>query len=86
MRAVRHAGPDAAERAGEVLRRLELIRLDDTLLDAAARLDPDVLRSLEAIHLAAASTLSDRLASVVTYDGRMAEGARLLRLPVASPA
>lgn len=86
VRAVRHAGPDATERAGAVLRRLELIRLDDTLLDAAAALDPDVLRSLDAIHLAAASTLSDRLASVVTYDSRMAEGARLLRLPVASPA
>jgi hypothetical protein len=64
---------------------VELIRLDDTLLDAAAALDPAVIRSLDAIHLAAATTLSDRLSSVVTYDDRMAEGARLLRLPVTAP-
>jgi predicted nucleic acid-binding protein len=61
---------------------VELIRLDDTLLDAAVALEPSVIRSLDAIHLAAAATLSDRLSSVVTYDDRMAEGARLLRLPV----
>ena len=65
---------------------MELIRIDDTLLDAAAGLDPGVIRSLDAIHLAAATTLSDRLASLVTYDDRMADGARLLRLPVATPA
>jgi uncharacterized protein len=86
VRAVRHAGPDATARATEVLRRVELIRLDDTLLDAAAGLDPGVIRSLDAIHLAAATTLSDRLASLVTYDDRMADGARLLRLPLATPA
>ena len=85
VRAVRHAGPHATARATDVLRRVELIRLDDTLLDAAAALDPAVIRSLDAVHLAAATTLSDRLSSVVTYDDRMAEGARLLRLPVTAP-
>jgi len=85
VRAVRHAGPDATARATDVLRRVELIRLDDGLLDAAAALDPGVIRSLDAIHLAAAATLSDRLSSVVTYDERMAGGARLLGLPVTTP-
>lgn len=85
VRAVRHAGPDAVARAVEVLRRVELIRLDDALLDAAGSLDPGVLRALDAIHLAAAAILSGQLASVVTYDERMAKAARVLRLPVATP-
>jgi predicted nucleic acid-binding protein len=85
VRAVRHAGVDAVARAVEVLRRVDLIRLDDTLLDAAAALDPPVLRALDAIHLAAAATLAERLASVVTYDERMVAAARLLRLPAVTP-
>ena len=41
--------------------------------DAAAALDPRVLRSLDAIHLAAAQLFGDELTAVVTYDRRMAE-------------
>ena len=85
VRAVWHFGPQAVARAGEVLARIELVRLDDTLLDAAAGLDPRVLRSLDAIHLATARAVSGRLSFVVTYDERMAEGAGLLGLPVATP-
>ena len=84
VRAVRHFGPQAVARAGEALARIELVRLDDTLLDAAAALDPRVLRSLDAIQ-ATARAVSGRLSFVVTYDERMAEGAGLLGLPVATP-
>jgi len=45
-----------------------------------------VLRSLDAIHLAAALMVAAQLEAVVTYDARMAAGARLLGLRVAAPA
>ena len=86
VRAVRHLGPDAVTRAREMLRRIDLIAVDDALLDAAAVLDPRVTRSLDAIHLSAALTLSAHLGLLVTYDQRMAGAARLLGLTVSAPA
>jgi hypothetical protein len=41
----------------------------------AVRFDPSVLRSLHAIHLAAALDLGDDLEGLVTYDARLAEAA-----------
>ena len=85
MRAVRPQGGAALARARRLLRRLDLLQLDDDLLDAAASLDPGILRSLDAIHLAAARTLAGDLAAVVTYDDRMTAAAGLLGLPIAAP-
>jgi len=86
VRAVRHLGPRATTRARQVLQRIDLVRLDDALLDAAGVLDASMLRSLDAIHLAAALTVAAQLEAVVTYDARMAAAARLLGLRVAAPA
>jgi uncharacterized protein len=85
VRAVRPQGEAALTRARRVLGRLNLLRLDDPLLDAAAQLDGPTLRSLDAIHLAAAQTLGTDLANVVTYDVRMIGAATGLGLRVASP-
>jgi len=57
VRAVRRHGREATARARRVLARTRLLRIDDALLDAAAFLDGGVLRSLDAIHLAAAQAL-----------------------------
>lgn len=84
--AVRHLGPAIAGRAREAVQRLDLVPLDDALLEAAGALDARVLRSLDAIHLAAALSLGRQLEALVTYDGRMAGAARLLGMPVAAPA
>jgi len=43
------------------------------------------LRSLDAIHLAAAQLFGDELTAVVTYDRRMAEAAVLVDVVVAAP-
>ena len=43
------------------------------------------MRSLDAIHLAAARSLGSDLDVVISYDQRMLEGARLLGLQTASP-
>jgi len=44
------------------------------------------LRSLDAIHLAAARALGDALAELITYDRRMAEAAEGIGLRVIAPA
>jgi hypothetical protein len=43
----------ALARARRVLRRIDLVHIDDELLDDAATLDAELLRGLDAIHLAA---------------------------------
>jgi predicted nucleic acid-binding protein len=85
IRAVRPHGPAAVTRARRLLRRLALVQLDDELLDRAALLDGGVLRSLDALHLAAAQTLGDELSAVVTYDERMTTAAGLLGLAADAP-
>ncbi|MSQ27473.1 MAG: PIN domain-containing protein [Dehalococcoidia bacterium] len=85
VRAVMPHGAGAIERAQALLRRLVLIRLTDTLLDAASRLGPVSLRSLDAIHLAAAETLGQDLAVLVTYDDRMAAAAGRRGITVEMP-
>lgn len=86
VRAVRAYGAEGSTRARVVMRGLDLVPIDDGILDAAARLDPAVLRSLDAIHLASALRLAGELEVVITYDRRMAEAARSLGLVVAAPA
>jgi uncharacterized protein len=85
VRAIRGSDPAAVPRARQAIGTLILIRLDDDLYELAADLDPPLLRSLDAIHLAAALSVGRDLAGVVTYDGRMAEGARTLGLEVEAP-
>jgi uncharacterized protein len=85
MRVARRHGRDAMLQARELCARLFLLRLDAVVLDAAAELPPEVLRSLDAIHLASALRLGGALGDVVTYDLRMAEAATALGLQTASP-
>jgi predicted nucleic acid-binding protein len=86
IRAVRHLGTRATSRARQVVQRIDLVRLDDALLDAAASLDAAILRSLDAIHLASAQSVAAELEVIVTYDTRMAAGAETVGLPVIAPA
>jgi predicted nucleic acid-binding protein len=67
------------------LRTIDLVAIDDRILEAAGVLEPQILRTLDAIHLATALSIGDDLSEVVTYDARMLEAARLLGLPTASP-
>jgi len=86
LRALRHLGAEGLTLAREGLRRVDLISLDDRILDSAGILEPGVLRTLDALHIATAMTLGDDLHAIVTYDQRMAGAARLLGLRVVSPA
>ena len=86
VRALRRAGYDRrVGSARRLLRAMRLIRLDEPLLDQAGDLDPRELRSLDAMHLAAALAVGTDLGVFVTYDERQAGAARERGLVVDSP-
>ena len=51
----------------------------------AGELDPAILRSLDALHLAAALSLGDDLEGITSYDARMADAAGALGLQCLAP-
>jgi len=85
LRAVLGEGERGIARARVVLARLDLVRINDRVLEAAGELLPAELRSLDAIHLATARLLGSDLGPVVTYDDRMLNAARLLGLVTVAP-
>ncbi len=86
LRVVRRAVPDRVLRARAVLGSITLTQVTTSLFEEAGRLEPTALRSLDALHLAAALDLGDDLDSLVTYDDRLAEAAQLNGIPVTAPA
>jgi hypothetical protein len=86
LRAVRRSGasPAVRRRATRVLARVALVRIDDAVLAAAARVPPSEVRTLDAIHLATARSLDD-VAGIVSYDVRLGRAASRARLKVWSP-
>jgi predicted nucleic acid-binding protein len=86
LRALLDEGEPGLTRGRAVLGRINLIRVNDRLLNAAGTLLPADLRSLDAIHLATALQLGGDIRRIVTYDDRMAAAAVTLGLRTASPA
>ena len=86
LRSLLLEGDEALARGRSVLDRVELIRVNDRILNAAAMLLPVEVRSLDAIHLATARQLEADLGRVVTYDERMLNAARQLGIRTAAPA
>lgn len=84
-RAVAPQGASALRRASLVLDRLRLLAIDDALLDEAARISPKIMRSLDAIHLAAAQAIGEELRAVVTYDRRMIHAAETSGIRTIAP-
>jgi predicted nucleic acid-binding protein len=86
VRALRRSGHEhLVPRARQLLKSVHQVRVDEALLDRAADLEPPDLRSLDAIHLAAALSLSTDLGVVFAYDARLLEAAALLGLEADSP-
>lgn len=86
LRATRRGAPDQVPRARVVLEAVTLLQLRTATFERAAALGPDALRSLDALHLAAALELGDELEGVVTYDGRLAGAAALHGVAVVTPS
>ncbi len=84
LRAVRRVDGDV-EVALAHLDALNQLVLDRDLLLEAGRLGPGQLRTLDAVHLAAALAAGDDLSALVTYDDRMTEAARGLGLETLAP-
>jgi len=85
MRAVRRAMPNRVLRAREVLDAITLVNVTPAVFENAGRLDPSGLRSLGAIHLAAALDLGDDLDGLITYDDRLADAAVSNGVAVVAP-
>jgi predicted nucleic acid-binding protein len=88
VRAVRHEGDDTTIAVVRSLLEsddLTLLRLAPEDYDEAGSVDPPGLRSLDALHLVAASKLGPDLAGVVTYDRRLAAAASAAGFPVVGP-
>ena len=85
LRALLPAGDEAVNRGRSVLQRIDLVRVNDRILNAAGVLRPSELRSLDAIHLATAEEIGDELTALVTYDDRMVKAARHLGYRIVQP-
>ena len=85
MRAVRRAAPDRAPHARAVLDSVLVLTLGTDTYESAGRLDPSIMRTLDALHLAAALELGDDLDGFVTYDDRLAAAARSHGMVIVAP-
>lgn len=85
-RAVCRFLPDALDDTRRALDLVELVPMGLEIRLCAQAVQPATVRSLDAIHLATALKLRDRLTAFVTYDTRLADAARLAGLKCEAPA
>jgi uncharacterized protein len=87
LRTARRVGDSIVTRhAQQMLRGVHMIRIDDSLLAAAAEFEPAAVRTLDAIHLATALSLGSELAGIVVYDRNLRTAARSRGITVWSPS
>jgi hypothetical protein len=84
-RAALRAGGRALARAERLLSESDVVRIDADTFDRAGRMEPAALRSLDALHLAAATSLGPDLSGIVVYDERLLHAASDAGIPTASP-
>lgn len=85
VRAVMRSQPTALLQAQRVVSRLHLLLIGPELLATAASLQPPEVRTLDAIHLAGALLLRNKLRAFVCYDERLSRAADAAGLPLAAP-
>ncbi len=85
-RAVVRAGSAHAVDVEEGLAAVDTLPATIGIFEAAGRLEPVGLRTLDAIHLATALDLAEDCAGMVTYDDRLAEASREHGLVVVAPS
>lgn len=74
-RAAARYGAVALARTRVALTTITLLPIDDATIEAAATLAPPELRSLDALHLAAALSLGGGLGHMYCYDARLSAAA-----------
>ena len=89
-RALRRKGSRSRELAepalGHAFRSMTILELDPRIAQAASELDPPILRSMDAVHLASALAARPELDAFVTYDLRLADAARAAGLEAVAPS
>ena len=85
LRATRRARPDLLAAARALLDHVALLDISREVCDHAGLLEPDGMRSLDALHLASALALAEDLEGIVTYDTRLRDAALALGLEVVAP-
>ena len=85
LRVCRRISEQSVPPAKVLLAELDLIPTTQGLLEAAVLVNPAQVRSLAAVHLAAAVSLRDDLTPFVTYDHRLRAGAEAAKLPISAP-
>ena len=73
------------DRARYLLDGLDMLPLTDAVMTLAESIGPATLRSLDAIHLAAAAHFRQELTAFVTYDHDLRNGCREIGLTAVSP-
>ena len=87
VRALRRSGNERyLANARRLLRSVHLIAVDEPVLERAGELGPPFLRTLDAIHLAAALELGTAIGVMFVYDSRLREAAEAFGFAVDSPA
>ena len=87
VRALRRSGnDDLLGIARRLFAAMQLLHMDEPLLDRAGELGPPELRSLDALHLAAALSVGPDLGALFTYDTRLREAAICQGLEVLAPS
>jgi len=74
------------QRLGVAFAGIDFLAIDGAIVAAASRLEPPLLRTLDAIHLATALSLGDDLGALLTFDLRLAAAARAAGLNVLGAA
>ncbi len=85
LRVTRRAAPELMVQARTILDTLIMVTLSTTVFERAVMIEPGILRSLDALHLAAALELGDDLQGLITYDQRLADSAKALGIDVVTP-
>jgi hypothetical protein len=84
-RALLRNDPGALPKLPAILSVIAQIPVSETVLDSAAMFPDPMLRSLDAIHLASAQSIT-AVTAVLAYDKHLLDAARNAGLAVASPA
>jgi hypothetical protein len=84
-RAAARAGGRAPARADRFLAESDVLRIDADVFDTAGWIEPTSLRSLDALHLAAARSLGSDLSGIVAYDERLFHASAAAGIATAAP-
>lgn len=86
LRTCRRIDEDAIGSATLLLGGIDLLPMDRGIVETAATIVPEELRSLDAIHLASALSVKEDLTALVAYGSRLCLAAAEAGIAVVSPA